>query len=178
MNELIKNALIKNIYMMQDIDITSIHECKWIVSEQNYDMHIIHHSTKTYPRMKQMRIKIQLEFHQEIANITLLCPFIFPLNLAICCVTSLVNRPAELHKARPWPAPSPRRHVYPSPSCGNCASCQLLTLLEVDSDAAEWPSDGQETQTWWSDTLYVRSTAHCTSTGRARATAQPRPVSL
>lgn len=85
--------------------------------------------------MKQMRIKIQLEFHQEIADITLLCPFIFPLNLEICCVTSLVNQPAGLLKAWPWPAPS--RHVYPSPSCGNCASCQLLTLLEVDSDAAE-----------------------------------------
>jgi hypothetical protein len=28
MNELIKNALIENIYMMQGIDITSIHECK------------------------------------------------------------------------------------------------------------------------------------------------------
>ena len=50
--------------------------------------------------MKQMRIKIQLEFHQEIADITLLCPFIFPLNLKICCVTSLVNRPAVLHEAR------------------------------------------------------------------------------
>ena len=87
--------------------------------------------------MKQMRIKIQLEFHQEIADITLLCPFIFPLNLAMCCVTSLVNRPVELHKALPWPAPSPRLHVYPSPSCGNCACCQLLTLLEVDSDTAE-----------------------------------------
>jgi hypothetical protein len=124
MNEQIKNALIEIIYMMQGIDITSIHECKLVVSEQNYDMHIIHHSTKTYPRMKQMRIKIQLEFHQEIADITLLCPFIFPLNLAICCVTSLVNRPSELHKARPWPAPSPRRHVYPSPSCGvPVASC-------------------------------------------------------
>ena len=100
MNELIKNALIKNIYMMQGMDITSIHECKWFVSEQNYDMHIIHHSTKMYPRMKQMRIKIQLEFHQEIADIALLCPFIFPLNLEICCVTSLVNRPAGLHEAR------------------------------------------------------------------------------
>ena len=85
--------------------------------------------------MKQMRIKIQLEFHQEIAYITLSCPFIFPLNLEICCVTSLVNRPARLHKALPWPAPS--RHVYLSPLCGNCANCQLLTLLEVDSDAAE-----------------------------------------
>ena len=150
MNELIKNALIENIYMMQGIDITSIHECKWIVSEQNYDMHIIHHSTKTYPRMKQMRIKIQLEFHQEIADITLLCPFIFPLNLEICCVTSLVNRPAELHKARPWPAPSPRRHVYPSPSCGNCQLpvvdparggfwCCWVTLRRPgDSDLVEW----------------------------------------
>ena len=63
--------------------------------------------------MKQMRIKIQLEFHQEIADITVLCPFIFPLNLAICCVTSLVNQPAELHKARPWPTPLWR--VYLSP---------------------------------------------------------------
>ena len=27
MNELIKDALIENIYMMQGIDITSIHEC-------------------------------------------------------------------------------------------------------------------------------------------------------
>jgi hypothetical protein len=50
--------------------------------------------------MKQRRIKIQLEFHQEIADITLLCPFIFPLNLEICCVTSLVNRRAGLHEAR------------------------------------------------------------------------------
>ena len=82
-----------------------------------------------------MRIKIQLEFHQEIADITLLCPFIFPLNLAICCVTSLVNRPANI---RPGPGPRRRRG-------GTCirvprvaiASCQLLTLLEVDSDAAE-----------------------------------------
>ncbi len=50
--------------------------------------------------MKQRRIKIQLEFHQEIADITLLCHFIFPLNLEICCVTSLVNRLAGLHEAR------------------------------------------------------------------------------
>ena len=50
--------------------------------------------------MRQMRIKIQLEFHQEIADITLLCPFIFPLNLEICCVTSLVKRAAGLHEAR------------------------------------------------------------------------------
>ena len=28
MNELIKNALIENIYIIQGIDITSIHECK------------------------------------------------------------------------------------------------------------------------------------------------------
>ena len=50
--------------------------------------------------MKQGRIEIQLEFHQEIADITLVCPFIFPLNLEICCVTSLVNRRAGLHEAR------------------------------------------------------------------------------
>ena len=81
--------------------------------------------------MKQRRIKIQLEFHQEIADITLLCPFIFPLNLEICCVTSLVNRRAGLHEASTVAA-----RVSES-SCGNCASCQLLTLLEVDSDAAE-----------------------------------------
>ena len=49
--------------------------------------------------MNQRRIKIQLEFHQEIADITLLCPSIFPLNLEICCVTSLVNRQAGLHEA-------------------------------------------------------------------------------
>ncbi len=50
--------------------------------------------------MKQRRIEIQLDFHQEIANITLLCPFIFPLNLEICCVTSLVNQRAGLDEAR------------------------------------------------------------------------------
>ena len=75
------------------------------------DMHIIHHSTITYQRMKQTRIKIQLEFHHEIANITLSRPFIFPLNLEICCVTSLVNRPAGLHAAR---AVAARRHVSES----------------------------------------------------------------
>ena len=49
--------------------------------------------------MKQRRIKIQLELHQEIGDIALLCPFIFALNLEICCVTSLVNRPAGLLEA-------------------------------------------------------------------------------
>ena len=80
--------------------------------------------------MKQMRIKIQLEFHQEIADITLLCPFIFPLNLEICCVTGLVNLPTGLHEARAVVARVSESLVW-------CASCQLLTLLEVDSDAAE-----------------------------------------
>ena len=63
-------------------------------------MHIIHHSTVTHPGMKQKRIGIQLEVHQEIADIRLLCPFILPLDLDICCVTSLVNLPARLHGAR------------------------------------------------------------------------------
>ena len=80
--------------------------------------------------MKQTRIDIQLEFHQEIADITLSCPFIFPLNLEICCVTSLVNRPAGLHEARAVAARVSESLVWH-------ASCQLLTLLEVDSDAAE-----------------------------------------
>ena len=56
-----------------------------------------------------MRIKIQLEFHQEIADITLLCPFIFPLNLAICCVTSLVNRRLTGRPNYIRPGPGPRR---------------------------------------------------------------------
>ena len=52
---------------MQGMDISSILDSKWIVTEQNYAMHRIH-STITFSRMKQSKIKILLEFHQEIAK--------------------------------------------------------------------------------------------------------------
>ena len=83
--------------------------------------------------MKQLKIDIQLEFHQEIAN--MLFPFIFPLNLEICCVTSLVNRPAGLHEVRAVAARVSESLMWQL--WHYCASCHLLTLLEVDSDAAE-----------------------------------------
>ncbi len=54
---------------MQDINlnIETINYTKWIVSEQKYVMHRFN-MTKIVPRMKQTRIKIQLEFHRVIAK--------------------------------------------------------------------------------------------------------------
>ena len=67
--KLLKVALIEIASMMQGKDISSILDSKWIVTEQNYAMHRIQ-STITFPRMKQRKIRIQLEFPTD--NLTVI----------------------------------------------------------------------------------------------------------
>ena len=151
MNELIKNALIENIYMMQDIDITSTHECKWIVSEQNYDMPIIHHSTITYPRMKQTRIKIQLEFHQELPKGIVASLLILLLNLEFAA--SRVWRTGRTTSSSHHGL-GPRRY----PSCGQSILRTLLlaAVAVMAAKASDFPDGppscsglgGQVTRHW------------------------------
>ncbi len=62
----------KNISIMQDIKIATINYNKWIVSELNYVMQRFN-ITITFPRMKRMSIKIQLEFCQKVILLSLLC---------------------------------------------------------------------------------------------------------
>ena len=76
-------------------------------------MHRIH-STITFSRMKQSKIKIQLEFHQEIAKSALWCPFSF-WNFAVSRVWR-TGRPDHYFPR------GPRRY----PSCGQSI---LRTLL-------------------------------------------------
>ena len=104
--KLLKVALIEIASMMQGKDISSILDSKWIVTEQNYATHRIH-STITFSRMKQSKIKIQLEFHQEIAKKCIMASLLIS---EFCCVTSMEDRPAgSLLPTRPaqvslvWP---------------------------------------------------------------------------
>ena len=55
--------------------------------------------------MKQRKIRIQLEFQQELPKVHRGVPSHFAFEFRICCVTSLEDRPAELLQVPTRPAP-------------------------------------------------------------------------